>query len=151
MAPLDWLLLFVAYDGAPEGLDPVRVQKGMFLFAKEGGVPDKEQYTFEPYNYGPMSKAIYRDLDRLVSDDFLEAHEVRGQTWSRYTPSNRGIEQAHKLIHSLDPVPGRKLYAIKQQVASQTFEELLEDVYEAYPDYAEKSVFRRRAERNQVF
>jgi hypothetical protein len=30
----DWLLLFAAYEGAPDGLDPIRFQKGLFLFAK---------------------------------------------------------------------------------------------------------------------
>jgi hypothetical protein len=39
----DWLLILCAYHGAPGGLDPVRVQKGMFLFARTGEVPTRER------------------------------------------------------------------------------------------------------------
>src|ERR1700689_4427203 len=61
----DWLLLFAAYEGAPDGLDPIRFQKGLFLFARRARVPARSNYTFKPYDYGPMSTAIYNDLDRL--------------------------------------------------------------------------------------
>lgn len=30
----DWLLILLAYRGAPEALDPVRTQLAMFLFAE---------------------------------------------------------------------------------------------------------------------
>src|SRR5947208_2247434 len=121
MAPADWLLLFVAYDGAPEGLDPVRVQKGLFLFAEETGLSSAEKYGFEPYDYGPMSKQIYKDLDRLVGEGLLEASPVKGQTWYRYKATYRGIETAHKLLPRLERGPSRQLFGIKQKVASQTF------------------------------
>ena len=53
----DWLLLFAAYQGAPDGLDPVRFQKGMFLFSRRRGVPKRSTYDFKPHAYGPMSVA----------------------------------------------------------------------------------------------
>ena len=84
MTRQDWLALFLAFEGAPDGLDPVRIQKGMFLFAMEAGVPEGQTYGFRPYNYGPMSRGIYDDLDRLVSEGTIEATPVEGQSWSRY-------------------------------------------------------------------
>jgi len=135
----------VAYNGAPDGLDPVRIQKGLFLFAEEAPVPLNQKYSFEPYNYGPMSKAIYADLDDLVMEGLLEQVPVKGQTWSRYKPSLRGIEAAHKLIPGLEVQPARQLFDIKQSVANMTFESLLDDVYERYPEHATRSVFLRRA------
>jgi hypothetical protein len=37
------------------------------------------------------------------------------------------------------------LYETKRSVARMSFDALLEDVYERYPQYATKSVFKRRA------
>jgi hypothetical protein len=39
----------------------------MFLFAEETDVPAGEKYSFQPYNFGPMSSDIYTDLDELVA------------------------------------------------------------------------------------
>ena len=55
MTRRDWLLLLVARHADARGLEPVRVQKALFLHAREGGVPARERYWFVPYNYGPMS------------------------------------------------------------------------------------------------
>jgi uncharacterized protein YwgA len=141
-------MLFISFEGAPRGLDPVRLQKGMFLFAKEAtDVPDAQKYSFRPYNYGPMSRAIYDDLDRLVSEGLVKPVPIEGQSWSRYRPTPRGIELGTQLLADTDDRdrPGvRHLYDTKRAVAEMTFDALLEDVYERYPEYASKSVFKRR-------
>lgn len=144
MKARDRLLLFVALDGAPRGLDPVRLQKGMFLDAEEGDVGDGEKYAFVPYNYGPMSAQIYTDLEDLVSEGLVEAVPVKGQSWSRYVATEKGLVAGRGIL-SRDPsgTTAAHLYRIKKDVASKTFKALLEDVYEKYPAFAEKSVFRR--------
>ena len=76
----DWLLLFAAYKGAPDGLDPIRFQKGLFLFAQRARVPARSKYEFKPYVYGPMSRGIYDDLDHLVDEGLIERVPVPGQT-----------------------------------------------------------------------
>jgi hypothetical protein len=68
----DWLLLFAACRGAPDGLDPIRFQKGLFLFSQRARVPARSEYALKPYAYGPMSAGIYDDLDRLVDEKLLE-------------------------------------------------------------------------------
>jgi DNA-binding PadR family transcriptional regulator len=139
------LLLFIALDGAPRGLDPVRLQKGMFLFAQESDADAEEKYSFIPYNYGPMSAQIYTDLDDLVSEGLVETVPVNGQSWSRYVATDRGRERGRALMSGEVPAPAaRRLHAIKRDVASKTFREVLEDVYDRYPDFATKSVFRRQ-------
>jgi uncharacterized protein YwgA len=144
MKARDRLLLFVALDGAPRGLDPVRLQKGMFLDAEEGGAADGEKYGFVAYNYGPMSAQIYTDLEDLVSEGLVEAVPVKGQSWSRYVATDKGLKEGRELLakEPSDAV-AQNLYRIKKDVASKTFKALLEDVYEKYPKFAEKSVFRR--------
>jgi uncharacterized protein YwgA len=143
----DWLELFIAFEGAPEGLDPVRLQKGMFLFERETSVPGAQKYDFRPYNYGPMSKQIYDDLDALVAGGLVEQIPVRGQSWTLYRATPAGISRGSEILEqasTLYPAAVQQLFETKASVASVSFEELLTDVYDRYPAMATKSVFRRR-------
>jgi uncharacterized protein YwgA len=143
----DWLMLLISYEGAPRGLDPVRLQKGMFLFSQEADVPSAETYVFRPYDYGPMSWQVYSDIDALVDAGLVERIPVEGQSWSRFRPTDAGIERGRTLIDramKTHPEAARFLYDTKKTVASQTFAALLENVYERYPDYAVNSIFRRQ-------
>jgi uncharacterized protein YwgA len=138
------LLLFVALDGAPEGLDPIRLQKGMFLFAQDEVSREDERYQFVPYNYGPMSAQIYKDLERLESEGHVEAISVEGQSWARYVATENGLIHARDLLkQEKSEEVARRLHAIKRDVASKTFSALLDDVYDRYPAYAAKSIFKR--------
>ncbi len=142
----DWLLLLVSFKGAPAGLDPIRLQKGMFLHAMESGRPADELYDFEAYNYGPMSKAVYRDLDALRLVGLVERIPVPGQTWSRYKATPSGIAHARQKVDAAGPEErsaAQGLFEVKQTIADKSFNSLLEDVYDRYPSYAERSVFRR--------
>lgn len=147
MTPRDWLLILCAYRGAPAGLDPVRIQKGMFLFSRSGAVPPSERYDFRPYDYGPMSAGIYSDLDALVAEGLLEPHAVSGKSWCRYSATERGRSTAGERLLNLKGEPqkenARRLYQIKEEIASVSFSDLLERVYRAHPDMAVNSVFRQ--------
>lgn len=142
----DWLLLFAAYQGAPDGLDPVRFQKGMFLFSQRSAAPKRSKYDFKPHAYGPMSVAIYGDLDRLVDDGLLQRIPVEGRRWSRYKPTSVTFSEGERVLERaanedlLDAA--RDLFEIKREVSSLDFNELLDRVYTAYPEFAVKSVFR---------
>jgi uncharacterized protein YwgA len=148
MTRRDWLMLFISFEGAPRGLDPVRLQKGMFLFGQEvAEVPSDQKYAFRPYNYGPMSKAIYDDLDGLVADGLVETVPMEGQSWLRYRPTEHGVERGMQLLEAADPQARfavQQLYDTKRAVAGMSFDALLEDGYERYPAFATNSVFRRR-------
>jgi hypothetical protein len=144
MKPRDRLLLFIALDGAPRGLDPIRLQKGMFLFAMSDESEDGDSYRFVPYNYGPMSTEIYRDLEILLKADLIEAEPVEGQSWSRYSATERGLISARELLgREPSQTAAQRLFEIKSEVSSHTYQEVLEDVYDRYPEFASKSVFRR--------
>jgi uncharacterized protein YwgA len=145
----DWLLLFAAYEGAPDGLDPIRFQKGLFLFAKRAHVPERSKYVFKPYDYGPMSVSIYSDLDRLVDQGLLERVSVPGKRWSRYKPSKVTFREGKRLLRQVEDEKlldaARELFKIKQDVSRMGFNELLERVYADYPELAVNSIFRRSA------
>lgn len=149
MKQRDWLLLFAAYEGAPDGLDPIRFQKGLFLFAQRAHVPERSKYVFKPYDYGPMSPSIYRDLDRLVDEGLLERVSVPGKQWSRYKPSRVTFHEGQKLLKQAEDEKlleaARELFEIKKDVSRMGFNELLERVYDDYPEFAVNSIFRRSA------
>jgi uncharacterized protein YwgA len=146
MRARDWLLLLIAADGAPGGLDPVRLQKGLFLLAQEAGLPRRERYGFVPYNYGPMSRGLYRGLRDLVGAGLVERRCEPGLSWGRYDPTAEGAAEARALEAAMGPRARARLARlreIKAQIAAQSFAALLTDVYERYPDFATRSVFRR--------
>jgi hypothetical protein len=92
----DWLLLLLdraALEASgPDELDPVRIQKGMFLLSERG--PARGLYNFRAYDWGPFSSAIHADLDALTQQGYLDESRVRGRTWSTYRVTVRGHELA---------------------------------------------------------
>ncbi|CAA9535588.1 MAG: hypothetical protein AVDCRST_MAG85-4082 [uncultured Solirubrobacteraceae bacterium] len=144
MTRRDWLLLLLGLDPPPAGLEPVRVQKALFLLAREGGIPTRERYWFVPYNYGPMSPRVYRDVDALTRAGLVERVPVPGYAWGLVRATERGRERATELAAGADGRAVRRLSEIRREVAALSFADLLESVYERYPEFAVRSVFRRR-------
>lgn len=146
MTRRDWLMLLVAADDGGDGLDPIRVQKGLFLLAQEGGLPLAQRYRFVPYNYGPMSPRVYRDVDALVRRGLLERVPVAGYSWGRLRATAAARERAQALRAAADPAERRaleRLAEIHARITSLGFADLLGAIYERYPAYAARSVFRR--------
>lgn len=142
----DWLLLLLAVRDAAEPLDPVRLQKGMFLLANETQLPQAQRYDFFAYDYGPFSVDLYRDLDLLHRQGMIERMRAPGYTWFRYRPTLRGLGDAERIVGQMDASQrscAKVLQRLKHDVLRRGFRELLEYVYERYPEYAENSVFER--------
>ncbi len=133
----DWLLLLLE-----EELDPIRIQKGMFLFAKGSGAPEDELYDFQPYNWGPCSFTIYDDLDSLYEDGLIERRPVPGKSWSRYQVTGSGRSLITKARGQGSPA-SRYLNKIKGSIKEASFNDLLTSVYEKYPEYATQSHFQK--------
>ncbi|MDP2710617.1 MAG: hypothetical protein Q8O56_05315 [Solirubrobacteraceae bacterium] len=147
MLRCDWLLVFLA--AAPgDALDPVRVQKGMFLLAMQAPLAASARYAFEPYAYGPMSRDLYRDVRRLRGEHRLDATPVAGASWQLLTLTATGRERAAQLRRRAGrdhPEALAQVDALRREISGLSFAELLEQVYERYPAYAVRSVFRRPA------
>lgn len=149
MRSRDWLLVLIGLDAEPGGaaLDPVRVQKGMFLLAREGGVPPKERYWFVAYNYGPMSPRLYRDLEALERLGLVERRDVRdGLRWRPVGVTPAGAAKVDELVGAAvgdERVAIAWLRETKRRMLGLTFAELLTDIYARYPAFAARSVFRR--------
>lgn len=141
----DWLIAFLAADpGGP--LDPVRVQKGMFLLAMRSPLDDDARYAFEPYAYGPMSRALYGDVRRLRRERLVDATPIEGASWQLLGLSAGGRELAGQLRRRAErehPQALAELDAIRREISGLSFSQLLQHVYDRYPAYAVRSVFVR--------
>jgi hypothetical protein len=138
-----WLLLLLDRDAlqasGPADLDPVRVQKGMFLLSERG--PARDLYAFRAYDWGPFSSAIYADLDSLTQQNYLEESTVPGRTWSTYRPTANGHAAAVAFAEQIGPDSAAWLRSARDFLTTRSFAQLLRDVYAAYPAYAVNSRF----------
>jgi hypothetical protein len=140
----DWLLLFlspgVLGSGGADAVDPIRIQKGMFLLSQRG--PARDLYGFEPYNWGPFSPEIYRDLEQLRREHLVERQPVPGGTWSRWRATPEGENEARRVAERLAPDDVTWLASARSFVTSRSFKRLLRDIYAEYPEYATQSRLR---------
>jgi len=136
------LLLFISMG---KEIDPVRIMKGMFLLAenaRERWLSDDSYYEFEPYYYGPCSFEIYSDLDELKAKGLIMGNRVAGESWNRYSVTEKGKEFARKVKRELTPDLVKYIKKVRDFVSSVTFRQLLTAIYRSYPKYAAKSVFK---------
>ncbi len=143
MIKRDWLLAFLGSpreEGDIPKADPIRIQKGLFLFAMEATVPKNEKYEFEPYNYGAVSFEIYRDLDTLVDEGWIDRIQAKWLSWPLYGATEKGKSRAYALRQDAPRDAVAKLDDVKEFVFSHGFFDMLRQVYKKYPKYAEKSV-----------
>lgn len=139
----DWLLLLLdrAALGAqgPEDLDPVRIQKGMFLLGKRGPAPGL--YEFQPYDWGPFSSAIYADLASLTQQGYLAEERMLGRTWSTYRVTDRGHQRASATAALVGAASTAWLRQAREFLTTRSFAQLLREIYAMYPDMAVNSRF----------
>lgn len=135
------LLLFLGFDRATSSsIDPVRIMKGMFLLEKHGGLME-HSYYFEPYDYGPFSIFVYRDLDLLEAKGLVERIPSPGRNWSYVRLTEEGRSLVEDLRKKATEQQLELISDVYNQVWRRGFAELLRYIYKEYPEYAGKSVF----------
>ena len=131
----DWLLRFIAgpenYDG---WIDSIRVMKGIFLFQEETDAPRAINYKFRPYDYGPFTKEIYRDLEALMEEGYV----VQSTGDSNYRVTQHGRDYLNTLEFPEKPL--EELMGLRIEVSELGFRDLLKRVYIAHPASARRSV-----------
>ena len=75
MRQRDWLLLAIG-----DYIEPIQLQKTLFKFAREAPIPipTNQRYGFVPYNWGPMAKRVYPDLEGLQGEGLVKAKPTGG-------------------------------------------------------------------------
>lgn len=134
----DWLLLTLEFQE-----DPIRIQKTLFKFSEEAkGSLEEDTYSFKPYNWGPFSIEIYRDLDDLVAEGLVKRVRLAGATWAKYRLTDEGEQAADEVVATVDGRAYEKLKDMSRWVKERSFKRLLTDIYEAHPEMAVNSIFR---------
>lgn len=118
-----------------------RMQKLIFLIERK---LDSNEYNFIPYDYGPFSKELYKDIDDLISEKYIEEiHEkFEGDILFKYRLTPDGKKLIRKLLQS--PEIKKKFHTIEKVKSNYCYlnlHELIEKVYAEYPEYAENSIY----------
>lgn len=138
--------LLVFLGSGEKKLDPIRIQKGLFILTEEtpeDWLPSEARYRFEPYRYGPYSAEIYHDLGKLEGLGYVRATRVLGQSWNYYALTPEGRELAQNVAEGMDDKAVQYLQRLRDFVSGLSFRRLLMTVYEHYPAYAVNSVLER--------
>ncbi len=137
----DWTL--VAIDNAgTRGLTPVQIQKVLFLLGKEIPTAVSDSfYLFIPHNYGPFSKQVYSDAERLAVNGLVAIERPIGG-YQEYRITAAGANVARALVAQADPRAITYLRNVVSWAQNQTFSGLIRAIYNKYPEFRANSVFQ---------
>lgn len=120
---------------------PVQVQKLFFLIDQEiPNLVNGPHFAFEPYNYGPFDQEVYRELEILAMDGYVEM--VPQSTWSSYRLTDEGQTEGAKHLAELDQKAISYIRQASEFVRTHSFTQLVSAIYKAYPSMRENSVFQ---------
>jgi len=142
MPQVDWLMMILASGEGRLGtaLDPIRIQKALFYISRDPSVPAAEKYSFEPYNYGPYSRAIYADLDALVEEGLLQTTPAPSGRWRLFSLTSTGFARFDEIRSEAPPAWLALAGSVRTLVTSLSFTELLRRVYRDFPEFAVNSI-----------
>jgi uncharacterized protein YwgA len=122
-------------------LDPIRVQKAVFLLTQRGSQGWRSLYSYKPYNWGPYSPQLASDMNLMVNIGLVETEEVSWSQYPRYQTTPAGEAQAQVIWTSMNPAETSFIRSVRSYVTSRSFTELLREVYAEYPEFATASYF----------
>lgn len=143
-----WLLplLLVSESAAgpdePFPIDRVRLQKAVFLLT-HGSTNWANLYNFKPYNWGPYSSDLTHDAESLAEQGYVRLSTLKTNRYGNYLATPIGNAYAHGPWISLENAERVFIRAVRSFVTGRSFNQLLRDVYAAFPDFATESLFRR--------
>ena len=126
-----------------EPLDRLRLQKGVFLLERRGPSAWHSLYVYVPWDWGPFSKDLAVDVNGLVQRGLLEEEPVQWHRYPRYRTTAAGEDKLDVLDPHLTEHEGEYVQKVRAYVTSRSFSQLLREVYNAYPEFAVASRFRR--------
>jgi uncharacterized protein YwgA len=140
----DWLLL-VAHLARPHSLQPVQLQKVLFLLDKKLAPGQKlveRIYAFEPYDYGPFDSTVYSDAEAFAEQGLMQIQRQPGQTYRRYAATDAGSARAQQIAQQLSPPVVGYAQQVVTWVRTLSFNQLVSAIYTEYPEMKANSVFR---------
>ena len=136
-------LLYAADDHRIEGR--TRFQKLVFLLQEEALDEDIDTYEFIEYDYGPFAKEVLDDLERFESEGLVKIEKTTtlgGSKRYNHELTDEGVRLFEDLLEQVHLI--EVIYDAAEEVIEEYNEkplfEVLDHVYEEYPQYQEKSV-----------
>lgn len=144
--------LALAWVGDEEPIDGrTRLQKMVFVMQQElvesGALRGDQLYEFFAYDYGPFSKELAEDIDRMMEDGLIDETDVEydddGNLKYIYTLESLGRSVLEKEIGTKGANEViEKARRIKQRYNEElSLPEVIDEVYSEYPEFAENSVY----------
>jgi len=138
-------LLAAIGDSSIEGR--TRLQKLLFLIQKraesdsESGI--EQGYEFIAYDYGPFSKEIYDDIERLsrrglIKEDPKKLDDGVIKYDYKLTEKGEAIAAERGLLDDLPEI----FNEVIAEFGDEELDEIIDHVYSEYPEYAENSVLQ---------
>ena len=132
--------LFAGESGSE--VSPVQAQKLFFLIDKNAAhLCNGPWFNFTPYDYGPFDSAVYGDLDWLSHEGDIET--VRNGRYRTYRLTEQGRVKAQRALLSFSPDAQDYFARAKEWVKSLSFRDLVNAIYQAYPETRANSIFRQ--------
>jgi len=111
---------------------PVQIQKLFFLIDQNvAGHVDGPHFSFGPYHYGPFDKAVYHEIDGLVSQGLAE--HVQDRRWTSYRLTELGQLRGEQIARELAPQAQDYIKRAVDFVRRLSFTDLVSAIYRAYP------------------
>lgn len=142
------LALLVIAAATPRAIQPVQIQKALFLLGKNlptDRLPVESPYEFRPYDYGPFSSTVYGDAEELAKDGLIEIGDSSWGRYKVYSATPAGADRARAIGESLTPEVRAYVQDLVKWVCSLSFRQLVREVYRLYPDMKVNSVFDEAA------
>ena len=112
----------------------LRLMKGRFLFQHEKSAPREINYAFKPYDYGPFTPEIYRDVEALAELGYV-SEAPSGKAYRITEPGKRYLSTL-----TFDKKAEEELVELRVEVEDLSFRDLLRRVYSAHPESAKRSL-----------
>lgn len=137
------LALLTASGGEVNGR--TRLQKLAFLLQEEE--LQQDAYNFIKYDYGPFSKELLDDLEDLEDKGVLKINKTRtfsGNKRYDYSVDSGAEEFLEVLAQANDDVEQitESAERVVRQYGDMSVREIVEHVYDKYPEYKENSVYQ---------
>ncbi|WNC33053.1 MULTISPECIES: restriction endonuclease subunit S [unclassified Thermosynechococcus] len=118
------------------------LMKYVFLVQMEGNASRRRLYHFVPYHYGPFTKELYADLERLEQDNLIVVDRESAEEKTRIRLADPA--KAEQMLAELPDDFKEDIAAVIETYGDLEHNALLETIYAKYPAYAQKSRLRRR-------
>ena len=133
-------VLAAASAAGSDSLTPVQVQKLFFLLDENvAKKADGPYFDFQPYDYGPFDKEVYREFEKLAETGFVEVTISGGMRVYRLT--NEGFHAGSEVFQNFEGPIQEYIKQATEFVRSLSFPQLVSAIYEAYPEMKKNSVF----------